>query len=52
MRLMAFSYKCYEEKILCFTHKSSERRALSQPAFTCSKPTMETPERCMKSVKI
>ena len=22
----------------------------SQPAFTCSKPTMETPEQCMKFV--
>ena len=49
--LMAFSSKYFDENFYCFKHNSSGTRALSQPAFTCSKSKMETRKRCMKSVK-
>ena len=34
-----------------FSDYGKQRTSISQPAFTCSKVTMETPEWCVKSVQ-
>ena len=46
------SFQRFHEKFIRLKHaaKISFTR-LSQPAFTCSKSTIETPELCVKSVQ-